>query len=94
MFASIRELSLGILLFSCLASLASPALAQDKAREKVQLTEQQVELNNRAVLLLKEEPPKAEEAIDLIQAALRLGPSVTPSTRSSSLISFITSGSF
>lgn len=74
MFASIRELSLGILLFSCLASLASPALAQDKAREKVQLTEQQVELNNRAVLLLKEEPPKAEEAIDLIQAALRLGP--------------------
>lgn len=74
MSASIRTLSLAIVLFSCLASMATPALSQEKTREKVTLTQQQAELNNRAVLLLKEDPPRAEEAIDLIQAAMRLGP--------------------
>jgi len=67
-------------LFACLTLLATalPSIAQaqgqDAVREKVKLTQQQAELNNKAVLLLKEDPPKAEEAIDIVQAAMRLGP--------------------
>ena len=46
------------------------AMAQ---KETVQLTEEQINLNNRAVGLLEANPPKPKEAISLVQAAMVTG---------------------
>ena len=51
--------------------LAAPLHAQD--RPKVELTPDQIRINNQAVTLLKEDPPRAKEAIKLVQAALLMG---------------------
>lgn len=58
----------------CLAVLAPPglALAQDD-REAVKLSTEQINLNNRAVQLLSKEPPRTQEAISLVRAALVVG---------------------
>ena len=62
-------------LLSCLlcAGSAQLAHAQDAAPPTVQLTEEQITLNNRAVKRMAETPPKLEEAIRLTQAALVVG---------------------
>ena len=58
----------------CTLSIATPALVQAQdAKKAVKLTDDQLNLNNKAVDALEKSPPDTKTAITLMQAALSIG---------------------
>lgn len=52
----------------------TPALASAQKPAPVELAPNQIDINNQAIMLLDEDPPRIEEAIKLVEAALVLEP--------------------
>ena len=66
-----RQLLAAAMAFALISGLtAGQALAKDK---KVKLTDEQININNKAVRLLAQEPPQTSQAVEIVQAALVLG---------------------
>lgn len=62
-----------VLLMLLCTGVAAPAHAQEPAEEKVALTPEQLDLNNKAIQARTQDPPDVERAIRLVSAADLVG---------------------